>query len=156
MDVTARPAEAQDLPIVIALAKAAIRELAPNRGGSIWSRYESRPEPLGATFEQQLTDDAAFVAVGSIDDTIVGYAGGRLVDLHDGSMMTGLSDIYVLPGARGVGVGECLMEWVLEWSRDASSIGVDSLALPGDRHTKNFFESFGLVARAITVHRSLG
>ena len=33
--------------------------------------------------------------------------------------------------------------------------GVDSLALPGDRHTKNFFESFGLVARAIIVHRSL-
>ena len=31
--------------------------------------------------------------------------------------------------------------------------GVDSLALPGDRHTKNFFESFGLVARAIVVHR---
>jgi hypothetical protein len=27
--------------------------------------------------------------------------------------------------------------------------------MPGDRNTKNFFESFGLVARAITVHRDL-
>jgi hypothetical protein len=32
---------------------------------------------------------------------------------------------------------------------------VDSLALPGDRHTKNFFEAFGLVARAIVVHKTL-
>jgi hypothetical protein len=32
---------------------------------------------------------------------------------------------------------------------------MDSLALPGDRATKNFFESFGLKARAIVVHRSL-
>lgn len=156
MHVTARNAETPDLPIVVALAEAAISELAPNRGGSIWSRYESRPEPLAPTFDEQLTDDAAFVTVGTIDDTIVGYAGGRLVGLHDGSMMTELSDIYVLPGARGVSVGECLMEWVLDWSREAGSIGVDSLALPGDRHTKNFFESFGLVARALTVHRSLG
>ncbi len=156
MDVTARHAKAGDLPIVVALAEAAINELAPNRGGSIWSRHESRQEPLGPTFEEQLTDDVALVAVGSIDDTVVGYAGGRLVGLHDGSVMTALTDIYVLPGARGIGVGECLMEWVLEWSRDAGSVGVDSLALPGDRHTKNFFETFGLVARAITVHRSLG
>ena len=28
-------------------------------------------------------------------------------------------------------------------------------AMPGDRSTKNFFESFGLVARALTVHRDL-
>ena len=32
---------------------------------------------------------------------------------------------------------------------------MDSLALPGDRATKNFFETHGLVARAITVHRRL-
>jgi hypothetical protein len=30
------------------------------------------------------------------------------------------------------------------------------VALPGMRESKNFFERFGLVARAITVHRRLG
>ena len=155
MDVTAHRAQAEDLSIVVALAEAAISELTPVRGGSIWSRYEARPEPLASTFHAQISDDNALVAVGSIDETIVGYAGARLVELHDGSTMTALSDIYVLPGARGVGVGECLMEWIVDWSRTAGSIGIDSIALPGDRSTKNFFESFGLVARAITVHRSL-
>ncbi len=155
MDVSAGPAGLAELPIVVALAEAAISELSPRRGGSIWSRYEARPEPVEPTIRQQLVDDGAVVAVGRIDDTVVGYAAGRLVGLHDGSTMTELSDIYVLPGARGVGVGECLMDFVIDWSRAAGSIGVDSVALPGDRDTKNFFESFGLVARAISVHRSL-
>jgi len=155
MDVDARQAERADLPLVAALAEAAVSELAANRGGGIWSRFEARPEPLDASLSQQIDAEGAFVAVGTLDDTIVGYAAGRLVGLHDGSTMTELSDIYVLPGARGVGVGESLMNLVLDWSRAAGAIGVDSIALPGDRHTKNFFESFGLVARAITVHRSL-
>jgi hypothetical protein len=47
------------------------------------------------------------------------------------------------------------MEALVAWCGIAGCFGVDSLALPGDRHTKNFFESFGLVARAIVVHRKL-
>jgi len=34
-------------------------------------------------------------------------------------------------------------------------VAVQSTALPGDRATKNFFESQGMVARAILVHRWL-
>ena len=44
---------------------------------------------------------------------------------------------------------------VLDWCRAAGCVGVDSLALPGNRHTKNFFETFGFKARALVVHRSL-
>ena len=65
------------------------------------------------------------------------------------------ADLYVLPDARGVGVGEAMMGLCLDWARRNGCIGLDSMALPGDRHTKNFFESFGLVARAIIVHRRL-
>ena len=36
-----------------------------------------------------------------------------------------------------------------------AAAGIDGFALPGDRETKNFFERFGLTARAILVHRSL-
>lgn len=38
----------------------------------------------------------------------------------------------------------------------AGCLGIDALALPGNRETKNFFEASGLTARAIVVHRSLG
>ena len=66
-----------------------------------------------------------------------------------------IEDIYVDPGARAVGLGETLMNHLIDWCRARGCFGVDSLALPGDRDTKNFFESFGLVARAIVVHRPL-
>jgi hypothetical protein len=34
-------------------------------------------------------------------------------------------------------------------------VGIDAVALPGMRETKNFFEAAGLVARAIVVHKAL-
>ncbi|MDH3754909.1 MAG: GNAT family N-acetyltransferase, partial [Acidimicrobiia bacterium] len=73
-----------------------------------------------------------------------------------GSRLAVLEQIYVLPEARGVGVGESIMGEVEAFAQSQGCIGIDSLALPGDRATKNFFETFGLVARAITVHRKLG
>jgi len=48
------------------------------------------------------------------------------------------------------------MDLVLEWCDARGCRGVDSLALPGERATKNFFERYGLTARAIIVHRPLG
>jgi GNAT superfamily N-acetyltransferase len=95
------------------------------------------------------------VAVGTVDDTVVGYGVVRLERLLDGGVLGIIDDIYVEAGARGIGVGETLMNHLLDWCRARGCFGVDSLALPGDRETKNFFESFGLVARAIVVHRPL-
>ena len=42
----------------------------------------------------------------------------------------------------------------VRWSQRIGD-GIGSTVLPGDRASKNFFESFGLVARAIAVHRDL-
>ncbi len=155
MDVGARRAGPADVPILTELARAAIAELTPHRGGSIWARLEARSEPIDQGLEAQIDDDASMVAVGTIDGTVVGYAAAAAVELHHGPPMAALSDLFVLAEARGVGVGEALMILVFEWAADEGFIGVDSVALPGDRATKNFFESFGMVARALSVHRSL-
>jgi GNAT superfamily N-acetyltransferase len=96
------------------------------------------------------------VVAGTLDGTVVGYGLVRVERLDDGTLLGVIDDIYVDPGARAVGIGEALMNHMLDWCRSQGCFGVDSLALPGDRHTKNFFESFGLVARAIIVHRPLG
>ena len=73
----------------------------------------------------------------------------------DGGLLGVVTDLYTEPGCRDLGIGEVTMQALLDWCAERGCFGVDSLALPGDRHTKNFFESFGLVARAIVVHRSL-
>ena len=45
---------------------------------------------------------------------------------------------------------------LLAWATAQGCFGIDALALPGNRATKNFFERYGLTARAIIVHKRLG
>lgn len=155
MELGARPAAESDLDIVVALARSAIDELRPLRGGAIWAELDARAEPLDAAIAAETTASDHVVIVGTIDDTVVGYAAAHERRLHRGAAIARITDLYVMPDARGVGVGEQLLLAVEGWARGRGHTGLDSLALPGDRNTKNFFESFGLVARAIEVHRSI-
>jgi len=153
VEINARRAVVADLGEVTRLCAEAIDELRPRRGGAIWSQREARAEPLEASLEA--TMGTGLLTVVCIDDTIVGYAGVDLIELHNGSVLGQVTDIYVTPDARSVGCGEALLGLVEGWCREQGCIGIDSIALPGDRETKNFFETFGLTARALRVHRSL-
>ena len=155
IDEGSRRAADSDIAVVVELATGAAAELAPRRGGYVWARLEARTEPLEESLDRDHRSDDALVVVGTIDEAVVGYGVIRLVGLHDGAVLGRVTDIYVMPQARGVGVGEAMMGELIDWARRRACIGVDSLALPGDRETKNFFETHGLVARSITVHRSL-
>ncbi len=86
----------------------------------------------------------------------VGYAVGRVEVLRDGGRLAVVDELYVEPDAREVAVGEALMDDLLEWATAQGCFGIDALALPGNRATKNFFERYGLTARAIVVHKRLG
>ncbi len=155
IDEGARRAADSDIAAVVELAAGAAAELAPRRGGYVWARLEARTEPLEQSLDRDHRSDDALVVVGTVDEAVVGYGVIRLVGLHDGAVLGRVTDIYVMPEARGVGVGEAMMGELMDWAGRRACIGVDSLALPGDRETKNFFETHGLVARSITVHRSL-
>lgn len=155
MEIGARWAGDHDLPLVSALATQAIDELRPRRGGAIWSMLDARTEPIIDSVRAELASPAHALGIGTIDSVGVGYIAAHRLPLHDGRAMARITDIYVVPDARGVGVGEALMLLVESWALDQDLIGLDSVALPGDRETKNFFETFGLVARAIEVHRPL-
>lgn len=151
----ARPARSEDLPRLAGLARELIDELAAEKGGAVWRRHAARTEPLDATLAADLADPATLALAGTIDSSVVGYAVASVVDLDDGGRLAVVRDLYVEAPARGVGVGAALLDAVLAWARDQGCLGVDALALPGSRATKNFFEGFGLVARAIVVHRGL-
>ena len=151
----ARTAGLEDIPAVLPLAEAAAAELRDQKGGAVWWRRERRQGDLAEALRTAVAAPDHEVVVGTLDGTAIGYAVARTERLADGGLLGVLEDIYVDPGARAVGVGEALMDHVLAWARDQGCFGVDSLALPGDRATKNFFESFGLVARAIVVHKRL-
>lgn len=101
------------------------------------------------------SDDRKGLWIARLSGAAVGFALAELRELDDGGLVAEVRALYVLKEARGVGVGESLMKTLLDWAARAGAEGVDSIALPGDRATKNFFEQFGVKARAILVHRSL-
>ena len=152
---SARPATLDDLDDLVALAEAAIDEKRGQKGGQVWSRRERRGDPLEESLQASIVAPDHEVAVGQLDGVTVGFGAVRIELLADGGRLGLIGELYVDPGCRAVGVGEVLMNHLLDWCRARGCFGVDSLALPGDRSTKNFFESFGLVARAIVVHRRL-
>ena len=145
MDVAIRRANVEDEPRLEALAASAIAEQAEGRGGSIWSRREALRTPPGESV----------TLVGTIDDVVVGFAAVGIEELSDGAKLGVVTSIYVEAGAREVAVGETLLDEVIVWCTERGCVGIDAHALPGNRETKNFFETFGFTARLLVVHRKL-
>jgi ribosomal protein S18 acetylase RimI-like enzyme len=151
----ARPAVDTDLVRLVELAVEAVDEQRDARGGAVWSRTLARRDPA-ASLVEAMADPDQVVVTGLLDDTIVGYAVLRIAQLEDGGLLAVVDDLYVEPEARGVGLGEAIMDLLVAHATERGCFGIDALALPGNRATKNFFETFGLTARALVVHRPLG
>jgi GNAT superfamily N-acetyltransferase len=150
----ARRALVADRADVVRLARQARAEAREKRGGPLFVDDGLRGEPLEELVPEVPSPDR-LVLVGTIDDVIVGYAILHVRPLRTGECLGVVEELYVDPEARGVSVGETMMDQLVEFATEQGCIGLDSFALPGDRQTKNFFETFGLVARGIVVHRSL-
>jgi GNAT superfamily N-acetyltransferase len=147
-----RPAEPADIPRIAELARAVIGELAPMRGGAVWKAREARQEPIEEGLEALLDDPDTRLVAGTIDGVIVGYAVVHLEYLADGSVLGVIDDIFVEEGARAIGLGELMINDLIAWCDERKCIGMDAMALPGHRATKNFFEESGFTARQLVMH----
>lgn len=154
--IAARPAEAADLDVLEELYAESVAAVVPQRGGPLDLLLAGRDEPIRNSFDIDLVRSETLVTLGTIDDEPVGYGVVRVETLPDDSRLARVTDLFVLEPARGVGVGEALLRAMIDFGIARECQGVDARALPGDRVTKNFFESFGLVARSIAVYRALG
>lgn len=80
------------------------------------------------------------------DGVTAGVAAVRLVD------DTLYFDIFtVADGFRGIGVGDKLFNEIVSLNKYANAKNYESMALPGDRSTKNFFEQRKGKARLLIV-----
>ena len=156
MDEACRTAAAADIPRIAELARAVIEELAPTRGGAVWRAREARAEPIEEGLERLLDDPDARMVVGTLDGVIVGYAVVRLEYLADGSVLGVIDDIFVEEEARQVGLGELMIDDLMTWCEERKCVGMDAMALPGHRATKNFFEESGFTARQLVMHHHFG
>jgi GNAT superfamily N-acetyltransferase len=153
----ARRARADDIPRLAALWRAARDELgAQVRGGSLFVAREARAEPVDESLGADIASDDAVVVAGTLDDVVVGVAAGCVEHLRDGRLLGVIRELFVEADARGVAVGEAMMAELLGWFGEKGCVGVDALALPGARATKNFFEGSGFSARLLVMHHRLG
>ena len=117
-------------------------------------------EPTGAALAGRLRllldRPDSLVLVGTLDEVVVGLAVSTVQQIAGRGRRGVLGACYVEPGARGVGVGRLLLDRALSWFEECGCDGVDGTALPGDRESKNFYESAGFRARMLTMHRHLG
>ena len=155
MEEQARTASSTELSIIAELAAEAVREQKDGRGGYIWSRRETSTVPYILSLEAAMSSPDEEVWVGTLDNVILSYARAKVEVLRTGEYLGLVTDIYVTSEARSVGLGEALINVIIAWCSERKCVGIDSMALPGNRETKNFFETFGFKARLLTVHRSL-
>lgn len=156
----ARAAEPADLERLEELGRAAAEVVATQRGGPLHLLREAAPATR-AGFVAAMEAEHRLVLVGTIGpidgaEAVVGFLVASVVQLAGSAPVAEVEALYVEPGAREVGVGEQLLGAAVGWAEGRGCRGIDAWALPGDRSTKNFFETFGLTARAILVHRDLG
>lgn len=150
-----RPATVDDLPRVVELARLLRHELVPMKGGALWSNREALAEPLDDAYAALLERDDALIVVGTVDETVVGFGVVTVERLRSGETLGVISDLFVEPDARAVGVGEAMADDLVAFCAARGCVGIDTFALPGHRAAKNFFEESGFTARAIVMHRLL-
>ncbi len=151
MTESARPALPADVPAMQSIAEAVEATLEGARGASVFLGREAAGEPQRIA----AAVGAGRAIVGTYDDVVLGYTVFTTERLQDQSLLGRIESLTVHPDARGAGIGEAMMNLVITLLRDAGCASIDAHALPGDRETKNFFESFGLKARLLVVNLAL-
>ena len=150
-----RAAGAEDIPRIVELARLLRAELGAMKGGSLWVEREALPEPLDQSYFALLDREDALVVVGTIDDVVLGYAVVVIDTLRSGKRLGVITDLFVEDAAREVSVGDAMIAEITAFCAERGCLGVDVIALPGHRATKNFFEEHAFTARALTMHHAL-
>jgi GNAT superfamily N-acetyltransferase len=150
-----RLATLDDLQQIVIFARLLREELGAMRGGRLWVTREARAEPLEETYAELLGRDDAHVVMGTIDGTPIGFGAAEVELLRTGERLGVITELFVEPEARAVGVGEAMAAALVAFCTERGCLGVDARALPGHRAAKNFFEEQGFTARALVMHHVL-
>jgi L-amino acid N-acyltransferase YncA len=154
MEIRQRQASADDLARIVELYGPAEAEQVALR--EPWGVSDGFAAPQLQTLHAILDDPDAHLLVGSIDDVTVGFAYGTIEELlpqAGGEQIGVVRMIYVEDEARTVGVGEMMLDGLMDWFQSRGVSRFDAIVSPGHRLAKNFFEAAGFKARRITMYR---
>ena len=155
LKMSVRQAKLEDAPELARLRHLACEHIAQQRGGAVALLSEfPEQDSLKASLEPGSDTERLFI-IALIGNTPVGYCSAAITQLEQGYALCRISELFVESPAQEIGMGALLLQFTTQWAVERQCAGIDATVMPGDRETKNFFETFGLVARAITVHQDL-
>jgi len=143
-----RLATADDIEALDWLQDLARAGLVEARGGALRLR---ECESIG-DWSTALAAPEVLVLVGTLLDVVLSYMVTVMRPDIDRGVIT---HAFVEEGARELGLGDTMVEHAVAAVRAAALGGIEAVALPGDRDTKNLYERAGLTARKITVYKAL-
>ncbi len=143
-----RLATADDIEALDWLQSLARDGLTDARGGALLLGES----PAIVDWSAELDDDNVIVLVGTLLDVVLSFMVMELRAEIDRGCIT---NAFVEEGARELGLGDTMVEHAKRAVRAAGLTGIEAVALPGDRNTKNLYERAGMTARKITVYKAL-
>lgn len=146
-----RPATPEDLPACATLLAQARREVATRRGGDLLLAAAGGDADVAEWAEEP----GRLLLVGRFEGAVVGLASGHVASPGAGQPVGRVDCCYVEPAARRVGVGGALVAALVSWFRARECGHVDAVALPGDRDSKQLYETAGFKARLLVLHHPL-
>ena len=153
-----RRAEPGDLDRCRELVAEAIAAMAGQRGAALLLATEpasaSASHTATSLVDRWAADENTEMLVGTFSDVVVGIVAGTVTHLGDRAVGR-IECFYVEPDARAVGVGQAIVQSLVEWFDAQGCTDVDAVALPGDRSSKQLLESSGFKARLLILHRPL-
>jgi ribosomal protein S18 acetylase RimI-like enzyme len=148
MDPVVRPATAADIESLNRLQATARDGLIDARGGQL----RLRECPVITDWPSMFADEHTTVFVATLIEVVLGYMVVLIRPDIDRGVIT---HAFVEEGARELGLGDTMVEYAIALVREVGLSGIEAVALPGDRETKNLYERAGLTARKLTVYKSL-
>lgn len=135
-DITIRNIQSSDNPFLSKIIKDTLKEFGANHPGTVY--YDATTDSLFELFQQK--GSAYFVA--ELDSEIVGGGGIFPTDgLPDSTCE--LVKMYLLPKARGTGLGKTLIEKSLTFAKEAGYKQVYLETMPELKQALNVYAKFG-------------
>ena len=136
MNITIRAIRQNDNATLATIVRDTLAEFGANHPGTVY--YDPTTDTLFELFQRE----GATYFVGEIDNQIVGGAGIYPSDGLPGGTCE-LVKMYLLPEARGVGLGKTLIEKCLQFAADNSYKNVYLESMPELKKALKVYEKFG-------------
>jgi aminoglycoside 6'-N-acetyltransferase I len=130
--VDIRGATADDLDVLVRLARAFYDE----------DGFTTPDAELRRNFGVLLSAEDAHLVLASVDGAIAGFALSTTAFILESGLVVELQDLYVVPAARGRGVGSALIEDAARWARSRSAALLEVIVAPNGRDVTALFDYY--------------